>query len=111
MTMLTDWYFKHWKNPSDHSKGTVWTNIKDDAIKHADIPRLEEGMNLRMAGHRHHERMRGTKRVTAWADGTTFTIRSSPQTTKPLMTSVAKRWRNPPMTLKKKEARCSWSRT
>ena len=39
--------------------------------------------------------------MAAWADGTTFTIRFSPQATKPLMTSIAKRWRNPPMTLKK----------
>ena len=39
--------------------------------------------------------------MAAWADGTTFTIRFSPQATKPLMTSIAKRWRNPPMTLQK----------
>ena len=101
MPMLTDWYCKQWKNPSDHSKGTVWTYMKDDAFKHAGIPRFEEGMNLLMGGHRHRECMRGTKWVAAWADGTTFTIRSSPQATKPLMASIAKRWRNPPLTLKK----------
>ena len=78
MPMLTDWYCKQWKNPSDHSKGTVWTYMKDDAFKHAGIPRLEEGMNLLMGGHRYSECMRGTKWVAAWADGTTFTIRSSP---------------------------------
>ena len=58
-------------------------------------------MNLRMAGHSHRECMRGTKRVAAWAEGTTFTIRSSPQAKKPLVKSIAKRWRNPPMTLTK----------
>ena len=79
MPMLTDWYCKQWKNPSDHSKGTVWTYMKDDAFKHAGIPRLEEGMNLLMGGHRHRECMRGTKWVAAWADGTTFTTRSSSQ--------------------------------
>ena len=61
MTMLTDWYSKQWKNPSNHSKGTVWTYIKDDTFKHAGITRLEEGMNLQMEGHRHRECMRGTK--------------------------------------------------
>ena len=45
--------------------------------------------------------MRGIKWQATWADGTTFTIRSSPQATKPLMTSIAKRWRNLPLTLKK----------
>ena len=75
--------------------------MKDDAFKHADIPRLEEGINLRTGGHRHRECMRGTKWVATWADGTTFMIRSSPQATKPLMISIAKGWRDLPITLKK----------
>ena len=101
MTMVNGWYCKQWKNPSDHSKGTVWTYMKDDAFKHAGIPRLEEGMNLLMGGHRHRECMRGTKWQATWADGTIFIIRSSPQATKPLMASIALRWRNPPLTLKR----------
>ena len=101
MARISDCYCKQWKNPSDHSKGTVWTYMKDDAFKHAGIPRLEKGMNLLMGGHRHRECMRGTKWQACWADGTTFTIRSSPQATKPLMASIALRWRNPPQTLKR----------
>ena len=64
--------------------------MKDDAFKDADIPRLEEGMNLQMPAHRHRECMRGTKWEAAWADGTTFTICSGPQATKSLMTAIAK---------------------
>lgn len=94
-------YCKQWKNPRDHSKGTVWTYMTSDAFTHAGIPRLEEGMNGLMGGHRPALCMRGTKWQATWADGTTFTIRSSPQATKPLMASIAKRWRNPPLTLKK----------
>ena len=75
--------------------------MKDDAFNDAFIHRLEEGMNLRMSGHRHRECMRGAKWVAAWSDGTTFTTRSRPQATKPLMISIAKRWPNPPMTLTK----------
>ena len=47
MTMLTDWYCKQWKNPSNHSKGTVWTYMKDEAFKHFDIyPALRGGDEL-----------------------------------------------------------------
>ena len=95
------WYCKQWKNPRDHSKGTVWTYMKDDAFRHAGIPRLEAGMNGLMGGHRPALCMRGVKWKATWEDGTTFTIRSSPQATKPLMASIAQRWRNPPLTLKK----------
>ena len=101
MAWVSDCYCKQWKNPRDHSKGTVWTYMKSDAFEHAGIPRLEDGMNLLMGGHRHRECMRGTKWQASWADGTTFTIRSSPQATKPLMASIALRWRNPPQTLKR----------
>ena len=94
-------YCKQWKNPHDHSKGTVWTYMDNDAFEHAGIPRLEKGMNLMMGGHRPAVCMRGIKWQAAWEDGTTFTIRSSPQATKPLMASIAQRWRNPPLTLKK----------
>ena len=111
MTMFDDEYCKQWKNPSDHSKGTIWTYMKTAAFKHAGIPRLEEGMNGMMSGHRHRECMRGTKWQATWADGTTFTIRSSPQGTKPLMASIAQRWRNPPLTLKKRAANHSRSKT
>ena len=99
--LVSYWYCKQWKSPRDHSKGTVWTYMENDAFKHAGIPRLEEGMNLMMGGHRPAVCMRGIKWQATWADGTTFTIRSSPQATKPLMASIAKRWRNPPLTLKK----------
>ena len=101
MTMFTNEYCKQWKNPNDYTKGTVWTYMKTDAFKHAGIPRLEEGMNLLMGGRRHRECMRGTKWLATWADGTTFTIRSSPQATKPVMASIAQRWANPPQTFKK----------
>jgi len=101
MARVSDCYCKQWKDPSDHSKGTVWTYMKNDAFEHAGIPRLEKGMNCMMGGHRHRECMRGTKWQATWEDGTTFTIRSSPQATKPLMASIAQRWRNPPLTLKK----------
>ena len=99
--LVTYWYCKQWKNPRDHSKGTVWTYMENDAFEHAGIPRLEEGMNLMMGGHRPDLCMRGVKWRATWEDGTTFTIRSSPQATKPLMASIAQRWRNPPLTLKK----------
>ena len=99
--LVTYWYCKQWKNPRDHSKGTVWTYMENDAFEHAGIPRLEEGMNLTMGGHRPGVCMRGIKWQATWEDGTTFTIRSSPQATKPLMASIAQRWRNPPLTLKK----------
>lgn len=101
MARVSDCYCKQWKNPRDHSKGTVWTYMTNDAFKYAGVPRLEEGMNCLMGSHRHRECMRGTKWQATWADGTTFTIRSSPQATKPLMASIAQRWSNPPLTLKK----------
>lgn len=58
-------------------------------------------MDCLMSGHRHRECFRGTKWQATWKDGTTFTFRSSPQATKPLMASIAKRWRNPPLILKR----------
>ena len=58
-------------------------------------------MGFPMGGHRHRECMRGTKWEAMWKEGTTFTIRSSPQATKPLMASIALRWSNPPKTLKR----------
>ena len=99
--LLSYMYCRQWKNPRDHSKGTVWTFMKNEAFKHGGIPRLEAGMNCGMGMHRTSVCMRGTKWQATWADGTTFTIRSSPQATKPLMASIAQRWRNPPLTLKK----------
>ena len=101
MNRLSYWYCKQWKDPSDHSKGTIWTYTDNNAFKHAGIPRLEKGMNTLMGGHRPAVCMRGIKWQATWADGTTFTIRSSPQATKRLMASIALRWRNPPLTLKK----------
>lgn len=101
MARVSDCYCKQWKDPSDHSKGTVWTYMTSDAFKQAGIPRLEEGMGCWTRGIRHRECMRGTKWKATWADGTTFTIRSSPQVTKPSMASIAQRWHNPPLTLKK----------
>ena len=101
MARVSDCYCKQWKDPSDHSKGTVWTYMTSEAFKHAGVPRLEEGMGCVSVGIRHRECMRGTKWQATWADGTTFTIRSSPQATKPLMASIAQRWRNPPLTMKK----------
>ena len=59
--LVSYWYCKQWKSPRDHSKGTVWTYIEKDAFKHAGIPRLEEGMNLMMGGHRPAVCMRGIK--------------------------------------------------
>ena len=94
-------YCKQWKVPSDPSKGTVWIYLQQEAFVYAGIPSLEDGMHCMMSGHRPAVCMRGTKWQATWADGTAFTIRSSPQATKPLMASIAKRWRNPPMTLKK----------
>jgi hypothetical protein len=101
MTPFNDNYCKQWKDPSNHSKGTVWTYWKCEAFEHAGVPRLEEEMGFLMGGHRHRECMRGTKWEAMWKDGTTFTIRSSPQATKPLMASIALRWRNPPKWLKR----------
>ena len=101
MTPFNDNYCKQWKDPSNHSKGTIWTYLKQEAFAHAGLPRLEEGMNMMMSGHRHRECMRGIKWEAKWKDGTTFTIRSSPQATKPLMASIALRWRNPPKWLKR----------
>ena len=99
--MDSDTYCKQWKDPIDHSKGTVWTYMTRDAFKHAGIPLLDAGMNGLMGGHRPAVCMRGIKWQATWADGTTFTICSSPQATKPLMASIAQRWLNPPLTLKK----------
>jgi len=101
MTPSNDNYCKQWKDPSNHSKGTIWMYLKHEAFEHAGVPRLEEGMNLMMSRHQHRECMRGTKWEAMWKDGTTFTIRSSPQATKPLMASIALRWRNPPKWLKR----------
>ena len=101
MTPSNDNYCKQWKDPSNHSKGAIWTYLKHEAFEHAGVPRLEEGMGILMSGHRHRECMRGTKWEAMWKDGTTFTIRSSPQATKPLMASISLRWRNPPKTLKR----------
>ena len=101
MARISDCYCKQWKDPRDHSKGTVWTYMTSEAFKHAGVPRLEEGMGCVSVEIRHREYMRGTKWQATWEDGTTFTIRSSPQATKPLMASIAQRWRNPPLTLKK----------
>ena len=92
MTPFNDNYCKQWKDPSNHSKGTIWTYLKQEAFEHAGVPRLEEGMNMMMSGHRHRECMRGIKWEAKWKDGTTFMIRSSPQATKPLMASIALRW-------------------
>ena len=76
--------------------------MQQDVFVYAGAPNLEEqGMNCMMGGHRPAVCMRGTKWQATWADGTTFTIRSSPQATKPLMASIALRWRNPPLTLKR----------
>lgn len=94
-------YCKQWKVPSDPSKGTVWVYVEEEAFSYAGIPSLEDGMNLMMSVHRPQLCMRGTKWQATWADGTTFTIRSSPQATKPLIASIAQRWRKPPLTLKK----------
>lgn len=58
-------------------------------------------MHWMMSGHQPAVCTRGTKWQATWADGTTFTIRSSPHATKTLMASIAQRWRNPPLTLKK----------
>ena len=58
-------------------------------------------MTCYMSGHHPRECRRGTKWTATWEDGTTFTIRSSPQATKPLMASIAQRWRNPPRILKR----------
>ena len=101
MAGISDTYCKQWKDPLDHSKGTFWTYMTRDAFTHAGIPLLEAGMNALMGGHRPAVCMRGTKWQATWADGTTFTVRSSPQATKPLMAFIAQRWRNPPLTLKK----------
>ena len=101
MTPFNDNYCKQWKDPSNHSKGTIWTYWRHEAFEHAGVPRLEEGMGFLMGGHRHRECMRGTKWEAMWKDGTTFTIRSSPRATKPLMASIALRWRNPPKSLKR----------
>jgi predicted GIY-YIG superfamily endonuclease len=79
----------------------VWVYLQHDAFLYAGIPALEEGMNMMMSGHRPSVCMRGTKWQASWADGTAFTIRSSPQATRPLMASIAMRWQNPPVTLKK----------
>ena len=89
--MLAWWHCKQWKNPEDHSKGMVWTYVKNDAYMHAGIPLLEEGMGCWSTGIRHRECMRGTKWQATWEDGTEFIIRSSPQATKPLMASIALR--------------------
>ena len=75
--------------------------MPDDAFVYAGAPNLEEGMNCMMSGHRPAVCVRGTKWQATWTDGTTFTIRSSPQATKPLMASIALRWRNPPLTLQR----------
>jgi hypothetical protein len=75
--------------------------MPEDAFVYAGAPNLEEEMNCMMSGHRPAVCMRDTKGQATWADGTTFTIRSSPQATKPLMASISKRWRNPPLTLQR----------
>ena len=61
MEPFNDNYCKQWKDPSNHSKGTVWTYWKHEAFKHAGVPRMEEGMDFLMGGHHHRECMRGTK--------------------------------------------------
>ena len=101
--MRFKYYCLQWKDTSDFSKGTIWTYMEADAFNHAGIPRYEEGMSRRqqMGGHRPTVCMRGTKWKATWEDGTAFTIRSSPQATKPLMASIALRWNNPPKQLKK----------
>ena len=58
-------------------------------------------MGFLMGGHRYRECMRWTKWKAMWKEVTTFTIRSSPQASKPLMASIALRWSNPPKTLKR----------
>lgn len=100
--MILDWwYYKQWKDPTNHSKGTIWTYLKKEAYEHAGIPRLEEGMNCLMGSHRHRECMRGTKWEAPWEDGTKFIMRTSAQATKSLMASITQRWANPPRTFKK----------
>ena len=96
-------YCLQWKDQTDFSKGTIWTYMESDAFNHAGIPRSEDGMSRfqKMGGHRPTVCMRGTKWEATWEDGTTFTIRSSPQATKPVMASIALRWANPPKQLKR----------
>ena len=101
MPFIDKIYCKQWRDPAEPSKGTIWTYMGNEAFDHAGVPNLEKGMNLMMSGHRHSECMRGSKWEAMWKDGTTFTILSSPQATKPLMASIALRWRNPPQTLKR----------
>ena len=76
--------------------------MPNDAFDYAGAPTFEEqGMNLMMSGHRPAVCVRDTKWQAIWPDGTTFTVRSSSKATKPLMASIALRWRNPPLTLKR----------
>ncbi len=79
----------------------MWIYLKLEAFEHTGIPQLEEGMGSLMGEHRHRVCMRRTKWEAIWKDSTTFTIRSRPQATKPLIASIALRWRNPPKTLKR----------
>ena len=95
------WYCVQWKDPSDETKGTLWTYLSDEAFKFSGAPQMEKGISLLLGGRRHRECMRGVKWQAIWDEGTTHTIRSSPQATKPLMASIVLRWRNPPQTLKR----------
>ena len=90
-----------WKDPDRPARGTLWTYMDQKVLDHGKVPSIEEGMNGMMTGHRPSVCMRGIKWLATWKDGTEFTIRSSPQATKPLMCSIVKRWGNPPIKLKK----------
>ena len=99
--MFNYWFSKQWKDPANHAKGTVWTYMTYQTYEFCGAPQAEEGISFLMTGHRHRECMRGTKWEATWVDGTTFTIRSSPQATKPVMASIVRRWNNPPTQLKR----------
>lgn len=94
-------YCLQWKDPSDHSKGTIWTFMPHEVKEFAGAPHLEEEMGCMMTGHRPQLCMRGTKWKATWDENTVHTIRSSPQATRPLIASIIRRWRNPPLELQR----------
>lgn len=94
-------YCLQWKDPSDHSKGTIWTFMPIDIKEFAGVPHLEEEMGCMMTGHRPQLCMRGTKWKATWDEETVHTIRSSPQATRPLMASIVRRWSNFPVELQR----------
>ena len=98
-------YLVFWRSLDQPEKGTIWVWCSEELQSWAGL-RSDEEIPLRAMCYRPSLlEARGVKWTATWADGTSHRFKASPQATKAVMARLAQRWKVPPVSLQRGNAR------